>query len=139
MTVGLVLQGALTRTVADRTVEWVVDEQELEHPFLRVDGLLVDGVDAHVLGDRGRARREQLALSFDLHETHATYRNRLHAGVVAEARDEDPHLFGDVDQQTALLGLDLLPVHGELDALGSLPVAVAHGLSISSVAIPADG
>ena len=55
--------------------------------------------------DRRRARGQQLALAFDLHEAHAAHGNRLHAGVVAEARNEDAHLFGDVDQQPALLGV----------------------------------
>ena len=49
---------------------------------------------------------QQLVLALDLHETHPAHRDRLHAGVVAEARDEDAELFGDIDQQATGLGLN---------------------------------
>src|SRR3712207_6116920 len=52
--VGDVLERALAALVADRAVERVVDEQELEHGVLRRVHALVLGVDDHAVLDRRR-------------------------------------------------------------------------------------
>jgi hypothetical protein len=85
----------------------MVDEEELEHPPLSIDRLVVGRVHAHPIVNRSCARRKQLALTLDLNETHAAHGHGLHAGVVTEAGDEDPHLFRDVDEHASLLSLYL--------------------------------
>ena len=52
-----VLQRALAALVADRAVERVVDEQELDDRFLRLGHPLGLGVDDHPVLDRRRAAR----------------------------------------------------------------------------------
>src|SRR5579862_7949676 len=51
---GDVLQRALTALVADRAVEWVVDEEELDHCVLGMAHALGLRVDDHAVLDRGR-------------------------------------------------------------------------------------
>src|SRR5262249_49416021 len=52
---GDVLQRAFAAFVADRAVERVVDEQELDHRALRVLDLVGASVDDHSVADGGRA------------------------------------------------------------------------------------
>ena len=96
----LVLQRALAAAVADRAVERVVDEQELEHAVLRLASPRRDcGVHDHAVGDRRRARDLQAAHALDLDEAHAAHADRLHALVPAEARDVGAVLLRDLDEQ----------------------------------------
>ena len=52
---GVVLQHALSRRVADRAVQGMVDEKELDHGFARVFSLLAGRMNDHSLLDRHRA------------------------------------------------------------------------------------
>ena len=101
----LVLQRALAALVADRAVERVVDQQELEHAVLGLLGDLADSVSTTMPAatwimqagcSAGPAAR------VDLDEAHAAHAHRLHALVVAEARDVDAGPLGGVDDQLAL-------------------------------------
>jgi hypothetical protein len=67
----VLLEPALPRLVADRTVERVVDEEELHHRRPRLLDLLVLGVDHHAVGDRRVAADDELRLLLDVHEAHA--------------------------------------------------------------------
>ena len=113
----LVLQRALPALVAHGAVERMVDEEELEHPVLRLLDLLRGGVDHHAVGHGHVAGRLQrgAARARHLDQTHAAHAHRLHAGVVAEARDERPGLLGRGDQELAGRGGDLPAVDGEGD------------------------
>ena len=112
----LVLQRALAAAVADRAVEGVVDEQQFQDRALRLDGGRRVGVDHHPVGHGGGARREQLAGALDLDEAHAARRHRVHAGVVAEPRDEDTVALRHVDEQAPVLGRHLVAVDRQPDA-----------------------
>ena len=82
----LVLQRALAAPVADRAVERVVQQQELEVRHLRLVRLL-GGVlrpHDHARRDRRRARRQQLALALDLDVALPARPDRLQLRVVAE-------------------------------------------------------
>jgi hypothetical protein len=57
---GQILQLALPALVADGAIERVVDEQELHHRLLGLDGLVALGADHHALGDRRGAGRHGL-------------------------------------------------------------------------------
>ena len=97
----LVLQGALATLVADRAVERVVDEQELEDAVLRLlhGGRL--GVDDHPLRHVEHAGHLQrrAARPLDLDEAHAAHAHRRHPRVVAEARDVHPCALGGRDHE----------------------------------------
>jgi hypothetical protein len=111
---GDVLQRALAALVADRAVERVVDEQELDDRLLgRLDALRL-GVDDHPVLDRRRARGLELRDALDLHEAHAARADRrAELGLVAEDRDLDVAVLGAVDEHDVLRGGDLDPVDRE--------------------------
>ena len=88
-----VLQRALAALVADRAVERVVDEDELEHRLLALGGLVRGGAvfttmpSCAVIVQRGL----QLRHALDLDEAHAAGADRgPEARLVAEDRDLDP-------------------------------------------------
>src|SRR5690348_9164639 len=66
-----VLQGALAALVADRAVERMVDEQELDDPLLGLLDAVGLSVDDHAVLDRRRAAGLQLRDALDLDEAHA--------------------------------------------------------------------
>ncbi|TYQ13409.1 UNVERIFIED_ORG: hypothetical protein L601_001100000110 [Gordonia westfalica J30] len=135
---GLVLQRALTALVAHRTVERMVDQQQLHHAALRIRGDLRTelGPDHHPVGGRGGARRQGLPLALDLHEALAAGADRVEQRVIAEARDGDPDLLGGADQQGALRHPQLDAVDGdahEIVGLGRRITAVGEGHRASPV------
>src|SRR5262249_33477287 len=66
-----VLQFALAAFVADRAIEWVIGEQELQHVLAGVAHLLGVRFDDHAFGGDQRARGLQLWKFLDFHQTHA--------------------------------------------------------------------
>src|SRR5207244_10504998 len=74
---GEILQLALSALVADRTVERMIDEQELHRGALRADGAWRFREELHSLRHRGRAGRERLRRLLHLDQAHAAVgRNR---------------------------------------------------------------
>ena len=120
---GLVLQRALPALVADRTVQRVVQKQELHHTLLCVVGDLgrALGADHHVVADRNGAGGLRLRLPLDLHQAHPTRGHGVQQRVVAEARDLDAELLGRADDQRAFLRGHRHPVDAERD------VTLGHG------------
>ncbi len=100
-----ILERALAALVADRAVERVVDEDELERRLLSLRGLRggLRGVHDHpVLGGQGAARLE-LGHSLDLDEAHpAGADGRAEPRLVAEDRDLDSRRGGRLDEPGAL-------------------------------------
>ena len=84
----LVLQGALAALVADRAVQGMVDQEELQDAVLGLLHLVGVRDDGHVLGDRHVAGRLQrgAARAVDLDEAHSADADRRHPRVVAEPR-----------------------------------------------------
>ena len=72
-----VLERALAALVADRAVERVVHEQELDHRVLRVLHAVRGGVHDHAVAHRRGARGLQLRDALDLDEAHAAGADRL--------------------------------------------------------------
>ena len=97
----LVLQRALAAAVADRAVERVVHEQELEHAVLDLLHRVALRVARPCLRHGRGARGREAAHAFDLDEAHAAHADRLHALVPAEPRDVDAVLLRGLDQQLA--------------------------------------
>ena len=85
----LVLQRALAALVADRAVERVVGEQQLEDALLGPLRQRRLGVDLHVRRDGDHARRRELraAPAVDLAQALPAHADRAHPVVPAEARD----------------------------------------------------
>ena len=114
--VGDVLQRALAALVADRAVERVVDEQELDHRALRVVHALGLRVDDHAVLDRRGAAGLQLRDALDLDQAHAARADGLaELGLVAEDRDLDVAVLGGVDEHRVLRRGDLAAVDRERD------------------------
>jgi hypothetical protein len=111
-----VLQRALAALVADRAVERVVDQQELDD---RVLGLLDPRglrVDDHAVLDGRRAGRLQLRDALDLDEAHATRADRLaELGLVTEDGDLDVAVLRGVDEHHVLGRGHLAAVDRERD------------------------
>jgi hypothetical protein len=96
---GDVLQRALAALVADRAVERVVDEQELDHRLLRVLDALGLRVDDHAVAHSGRAAGLELGDALDLDQAHAACADGLaELGLVAEDGDLDVAVLGRVDE-----------------------------------------
>src|SRR5262249_16744358 len=117
---GLVLQRALAPLVADRAVEGGVDEEELEDAVLGLLHAVGRGGDLHVGAalDQPAGLERGAAAGVDLDQAHAAHADRLHARVVAEARDVGAVPLARVDQQLAALDVDLLAVDGDRDGVG---------------------
>ena len=114
--VGDVLQRALAALVADRAVERVVDEQELDDRALGVVHAGGLGVDDHAVLDRRRARGLELRDALDLDQAHAAGADRLaELGLVTEDGDLDVAVLGGVDQHRVLRRGDLPAVDRERD------------------------
>ena len=114
---GEVLQRALAALVADRAVERVVDEDELECPFLALCRARRRGGRAHdhpVLRAE-RAARLELRQPLDLDEAHAAGADRRsEPRLVAEHRDLDARGGRRLDEPQAARNLDLAVVDRQL-------------------------
>ncbi len=120
--VGDVLERALAALVADRAVERVVDEQELDHRVLRVLHAVGLRVDDHAVLDGRRARSLELRHSLDLDQAHAAGADRVaELGLVTEERHLDVAALDRVDQPLVLRRAHLAAVDAERD-----PRAVRH-------------
>ncbi len=116
----LILERALAALVADRAIEGMVDEQELEDAVLGLLGDVGLGVDHHVVADGQHATglQRRTATGVDLDDAHPAHTDRLHPRVVAESGDVDPGVLACVDQQRTRLGGDGLAVDRHGDGLG---------------------
>src|ERR1700736_553818 len=115
---GLVLQRAFAALVTDRAVEWMVDQQELEHALLVLVDLLGGGLDRHALSHVDGAGRLQLRHLLDFDQAHAADGHRRHLRMRAEDWDVDADLLGGVEDQGALRYRHRLAVDGERDLVG---------------------
>ncbi len=96
-----VLQFAFAALVADRAIERMIGEQELEHVLARVMNLRRIGADDHAFGRDERAGRLQFGHFFDFDETHAARSLERKSLVVAERRDFHLHALGGIDHERA--------------------------------------
>src|SRR6476659_4476611 len=123
------LERALPALVADRAVERMVDQQELDDRVLRLVDAIGLGVDHHPVADRGGAGGLQLRHSLDLDQAHAAGPDRLaELRLVTEDRDLDVALLGGVDQHRPLRRGDLAAVDDQGDGVADRP---GHAASLS--------
>ena len=93
-----VLQFALAALIANRAIERMVGQQELERHLARLTHLLGIGADHHALGHRRGAGGRHLGSFFHFHQAHAASRLQRIAVVIAESRNLNAGLLGRIDQ-----------------------------------------
>ena len=119
-----VLQRALAALVADRAVERVVHEDELERRLLALRRLRGrrTRLDDHPVGHGQRAAGLELRHPLDLDEAHAACADgRPEPRLVAEHRNLDPRGLRRLDEAGALRDLDLAVVDGHREELRHAP------------------
>src|SRR5579864_2626279 len=116
--VGLILKRALTALVADRAIEWMVDQQELQHAPLVLLRLLGPGPDDHAVRDVDRAGRLELRHLLHFHQAHPADGHRRHLRMRAEDRNVDARRLGGVQDQGALGDDHLLAIDRDGDGVG---------------------
>ena len=107
---GQILQLAFPTLVTDRAIQRVVDEQELHHRLLGLDGLLTLGAHNHAHGHGRGTGGHGLGRLFHFHQAHATAGRDGQLLVVAEMRDVGARLFGRMHDHAARWHFDLLAV-----------------------------
>jgi hypothetical protein len=130
----LILEGTFPPSIAHRTVQWMVDEKELQDGDLGLLHLIVRvlGEDLHPIRDRRGAGGHQLALALHLHVALPARGYRLEQGVVAETGDLDAELLGGSDDQCALGDRDFLGVDPQGHEIWTLAHPSTSPSSISS-------
>ncbi|TPW21158.1 MAG: hypothetical protein FD126_961 [Elusimicrobia bacterium] len=113
----VVLQVALAGLVADRAVQGVVGQVELEGGGLGALGDGGVGFDVEAFFDGRAAGHLGLGRAGHLADAQAAHAGVAQPGVVAVVGDLDALVFGGVDDELALRGLDVLAVELEGDQL----------------------
>ena len=111
----VILELALAGLITDRTVEWVVQEQELHHPLARVPHRLGRGTDLHAVSDECVARDLELrhSLDLDLAEPAGPVDRELRMPAVVgnlDAVHEQAEIVDGLQDGASLLDLVFLPV-----------------------------
>ena len=107
---GQILQLAFTALVTNGAIQRVVDEQELHHRLLGLDGLVGLGAHDHAHGHRRGAGGHGLGGLFHLHQAHAATRRDGQLLVVAEMGNVGARLFSRMHDHAARWHFDLLAV-----------------------------
>ena len=110
---GHVLQLALAAGIADRAVEGMIAEQQLDGGLARLGNLRRLGDEDLALGDGGGAGGLQLGNFFLAHHAHAAGGLEAEAGVVAEGGNLDARLAAGFDQQRSRGSGELLSIDCE--------------------------
>src|SRR5690606_27639570 len=103
----VVLELALARLVADRAVQRVVDQVELEDALTRLARLRALGLDDLPVSDRRHACRLQLGHPLDLDQAHPAHGRCRETRVVAVVRDADTGALRGLDDARPLGDFDL--------------------------------
>jgi hypothetical protein len=125
--VGEILQRAFPAFVADRAVERVIDQQELEDAGAPFHRLGVCRVDDHAIGDRRRARRLQLRHLFDLDQADAARRIDTQPRVIAVIRDLDAGFDRGLQDRCSLGHRDRTAIDGQRHVIHDQPGIISKG------------
>ena len=132
-----VLQLALAALIADRTVQRVVDQQELHGAFLRGQRLGRPGVNLHAFHHRRRAGRHRLGRFLDLDQTHPATGGDGQLLVITEAGDRDTRRIGGLDEHRALARLQRDAVDFDVNLFLAHLLPAATVLWVSRLTRPA--
>ena len=105
-----VLQLAFTTLVANRAIQRVINQQELHHRLLRLDGFIALGTNDHSLRHRRSTGWQWLGRLFHFHQAHATVGSNGKFLVVAKVRNICASLFSRMHDHAAWGGFHLLAV-----------------------------
>src|SRR5208337_5458354 len=110
-----VLQFAFAAGVADRAIQRMVAEQQLNHCLAGLTHFIAVGRNDHALGHGCGACGLKLGHLLDLHHTHATRALKRKAGIVAKRRHFDACALAGFDQQTARRSFHRPAIHRDVD------------------------
>ena len=110
----VVLQFALARLIAHRTIDRMVDQQELQHRALRRLGLIAVGMNHHPFGDLGVAGDLQLGRLLDLDQAHPAIADDGERRMVTVMRDFHPEHVSRLDYINPLGSVEFFTVDGYL-------------------------
>ena len=113
----VILKVALAALIANRTIQRMVYEKELEYHRTSSVDLLAARPDGHAVRRRGVAGDLQLRRTFDLDDADAAEPRRSQLRVIAVNRDLLLDRLGGFDEQRSLRHRDRNPVDGEIDHL----------------------
>src|SRR5207302_3467342 len=102
-------------TIAYRTIERMIREQELEHRALRFLDLFTLRSDYHAVGANDRAGGLELRHLFDANEAHATRSLQSQIGVITERGNIELVFAAHVDHPRAFGDLKVATVDGYFD------------------------
>ena len=108
-----VLQFAFAAGIANRTIQRMVAEQQLDHCLASLAHFIAISRDDHALGDDRRAGRLKLGHFLDLHHAHATSALQRKPRVVAKRGHFDAHVLAGLNQQRARGSGELLSVDSQ--------------------------
>ena len=122
----LILQVALAGLIADRTIDWMIDEQEFQRVLLGFLGLFAGhlGLDHHALVDRGAAGDLKFRKLLDVDQAHAAIAVYRKVFVIAETRHPNPRLLRRLNHGRAGGNFDFLTVDRAFGH-GRLPIQLA--------------
>ena len=110
----VILKPAFSGLIAYRTVDRMVQEQELH----RITDSLVNArgirADFHVVRDRSRARRHELGRAFQFDQTHAATAFNPDVRVIAIARNVNADFVGNLDDGFTFFDFVYLAVNRDL-------------------------
>ena len=133
---GHVLQFALAAGVADRAVERVVAQQQLDHRLARLRNLGRVGDEDLSLGDRGGAGGLQLGHFFLAHQAHPAGGLQAQPRVIAEGRNLDARPAAGVNQQRPGRSRQLLSIDNEVYVCHSLVSAFSLAINPNKTLSP---
>src|SRR5260370_34351714 len=109
------LQLALAAAIADRAVQGMIGEQELDHRTLSLLNLFALCRDYHAVGADDRAGGVQLWHLLEAHQAHGARRLQSEVGVVTERRNVETVFAAHVNQARPFRDLELSGVDGYFD------------------------
>src|SRR5512138_195302 len=114
----IILKAALPRLVADRTVERMLGQEELEDVPAGLADPLRRGPDHLPFAGRVGARELELGQALDLDQAHPAAALDLETGMITEVRDVDPRERRGLKDAGPLVDHDAPAVDGHADLLG---------------------
>jgi hypothetical protein len=106
----VILQTALARLVADRTIDRMIDQQKLKHTSHCFLYAIVIGAHNHPVVDDRRASRCQFRHLFDFDQAHSAVAVDRQIDVIAIERNLDAVILSSLNDSLPGLGFDLLSV-----------------------------
>ena len=109
----IILEKALARLIADRTIHRMIDQQEFQHRLAHRQHFGTLGQNRHALGHLRVAGDLQLGHFLDLDHAHAAIARDGKLRMIAIARNRDADIVGRLNDRLAFGGDDFLAVDGD--------------------------